>query len=113
MVGAPFQGWCPASEVNDGGCPGKPDHLNPWTLLGDIARTSVACIALALAFAGLARRPGSDLSLLGELHLAWLRLHHSRIHLRRRSGSGSADEAYFQRLSQLAEAEENESGGRS
>lgn len=86
---------------------------NPWTLLGDIARTSVACIALALAFAGLARRPGSDVSLLGELHLAWLRLRHSRIHLRRRSGSGSADEAYFQRLSQLAEAEENESGGRS
>jgi hypothetical protein len=26
-VGAPFQGRCPASEVNDGGCPGKPDHL--------------------------------------------------------------------------------------
>jgi hypothetical protein len=28
MVGAPFQGWCPASEVNDGGCPGKPDQLS-------------------------------------------------------------------------------------
>jgi hypothetical protein len=28
MVGAPFQGWCPASEVNDGGCPEKSDHLN-------------------------------------------------------------------------------------
>jgi len=26
-VGAPFQGWCPASAVDDGGCPGKPDHL--------------------------------------------------------------------------------------
>ena len=25
--GSPFQGWCPASEANDGGCPGKPDHL--------------------------------------------------------------------------------------
>ncbi len=26
-VGAPGQGRCPASEVNDGGCPEKPDHL--------------------------------------------------------------------------------------
>jgi hypothetical protein len=25
--GSPFQGRCPASEVNDGGCPEKPDHL--------------------------------------------------------------------------------------
>jgi hypothetical protein len=27
--GSPFQGRCPASEVNDGGCPEKPDHLIP------------------------------------------------------------------------------------
>jgi hypothetical protein len=26
-VGAPDQGRYPASEVNDRGCPGKPDHL--------------------------------------------------------------------------------------
>ncbi len=26
--GSPFQGWCPASEVNDKGCPGEPDHLS-------------------------------------------------------------------------------------
>ena len=25
--GSHIQGWCPASEVNDGGCPEKPDHL--------------------------------------------------------------------------------------
>jgi len=25
--GSPFQGRYPASEVNDGACPGKPDHL--------------------------------------------------------------------------------------
>jgi hypothetical protein len=30
MMGAPFQGRCPASKVNDGGCPGKPDHLTPF-----------------------------------------------------------------------------------
>ncbi len=27
-MGAPFQGWCPASEVNDGGCPEKSVHLS-------------------------------------------------------------------------------------
>jgi hypothetical protein len=27
--GSPFQGQYPASEVNDGGCPEKPDHLTP------------------------------------------------------------------------------------
>jgi hypothetical protein len=26
-VGGPFQGQCPASDVNDGSCPEKPDHL--------------------------------------------------------------------------------------
>ncbi|MCP9886322.1 transposase, partial [Synechococcus sp. ATX 2A4] len=26
-MGAPFQGRCPASQVNDGPCPEKPDHL--------------------------------------------------------------------------------------
>jgi hypothetical protein len=31
--GSPFQGWCPASEVNDRGCPGKPDHLNSYTTI--------------------------------------------------------------------------------
>jgi len=33
MLGTPFQGWCPASEVNDGGCPGKPDHLREWLVV--------------------------------------------------------------------------------
>jgi len=28
----PFQGRCPASEVNDGGCPEKPDHLSQQRL---------------------------------------------------------------------------------
>jgi hypothetical protein len=36
--GSPFQGRCPASEVNDGGCPEKPDHLNRLRFLrADIA----------------------------------------------------------------------------
>ena len=37
---------------------------SPWALLGEIARTSVACLALAVAYVGLAWRPGRELSLL-------------------------------------------------
>ena len=44
---------------------------SPWALVGDIVRTSVACLALAAGFAGLARAPGSELSLLEELQLSW------------------------------------------
>ena len=29
--GSPFQGRYPASEVNDGTCPEKPDHLKEYT----------------------------------------------------------------------------------
>ncbi len=46
---------------------------SPWAPLGDIARTSVVCIAQAIGFAGLARRPGRELSLLEELQLGWER----------------------------------------
>ena len=40
---------------------------NPWVLLPDIARSSVASLALAFGFAGLAQRPGSEVSWLAEL----------------------------------------------
>ena len=42
-------------------------QANPWMLLPTIARNSVACLALAVGFAGLAQRPGSESSLLAEL----------------------------------------------
>ena len=41
-MGAPFQGRYPASEVNDGTCPEKPDQLTveldlpPWTVARDV-----------------------------------------------------------------------------
>ena len=41
-MGAPFQGRCPASEVNDGGCPGKPDHLSSACSGGCLADVTVA-----------------------------------------------------------------------
>jgi hypothetical protein len=31
--GRPLQGLCPASEVNDAGCPEKPDHLIPDSVI--------------------------------------------------------------------------------
>jgi len=39
ICGSPFQGRCPASEVNDGGCPEKPDHLT-----GEDQELSYACL---------------------------------------------------------------------
>ncbi len=57
---------------------------SPLTLLGDIGRTTAASLALALGFAGLARRPGSKQSLLAELQLGWQRLRHHSLSLRRR-----------------------------
>mgnify|MGYP003338911311 CR=1 FL=1 len=41
--------------------------VNPLILLPEILRSGVACVALAIGFAGLARRPQSDLSFLSEL----------------------------------------------
>lgn len=70
---------------------------SPWTLLGDIARTSVACLALAIGFAGLARRPGRDLSLLEELQSAGFHLRRSQA---RRSDRASSHEDYLRQISE-------------
>jgi hypothetical protein len=40
---------------------------NPWALLPEVLRSGVACIALFVGFAGLARRPQAEMSFLGEL----------------------------------------------
>lgn len=80
---------------------------SPWALLGDIVRTSVACLALAAGFAGLARRPGSNLSLLAELQMRWEHLRYRRGVLRGRSGRTSADADY---LRQIGGAEDGDDG---
>jgi hypothetical protein len=80
---------------------------SPWALLGDIVRTSVACLALAAGFAGLARRPGSNLSLLAELQMRWEHLRYRRGVLRGRSGRTSADADY---LRQIVGAEDGDDG---
>ena len=81
---------------------------SPWALVGDIVRTSVACLALAAGFAGLARRPGSNLSLLAELQMRWDHLRYRRSSQRRGAGSGGADADFFRQLSEEAEAEDEQ-----
>lgn len=85
---------------------------SPWALLGDIIRTSVACLALAAGFAGLARAPGSELSLLEALQMSWDLLRYRRATQRRGAGPGRADSDYFRQLREEAEAEEAEAGGK-
>lgn len=70
---------------------------SPWTLLGDIVRTSVACLALAFGFAGLARRPGRELSLLAELQGACFRLRRSKA---RRVDRGNSHDDYLRQISE-------------
>ena len=81
---------------------------SPWVLVGDIVRTSVACLALAAGFAGLARSPGSELSLLEELQVSWDHLRYRKANLRRGSGPGGADADFFRQLSEQAEAEDEQ-----
>ncbi len=62
---------------------------DPLRLLPELARNALASFAMALGFAALARRPGSDLSLLQELQSRMRRSKQGRPG--RRSGSTDAD----------------------
>ena len=75
--------------------------------MGAIVRTSVACLALAAGFAGLARSPGNELSLLEELQMRWKHLRYGRSAMRGRSGRTSAD---ADDLRQIGGAEDGEDG---
>ena len=67
----------------------------PLLLLPELLRKAIASLALALGFAALARRPGSNLSLLQELQCRMRRSKQGRS--ARRSGTTDAD--YLQQLS--------------
>ena len=58
----------------------------------------MACLALAVGYAGLAWRPGSGVSLLIELQLGWERLRNRRGVLRGRSGRAYADAHYLRQI---------------
>jgi hypothetical protein len=85
---------------------------NPWSLLPELLRNAFASLALAIGFAGLARRGRSGLSLLAELQLGWQGLCYRKASQRRGAGPGGADPDYFRQLSEQAEAEEAEAGGK-
>jgi hypothetical protein len=69
---------------------------SPWLLLPDLLRQAVACLALAIGFAALARRPGQSISLLQE----WQFRRRQRSEQRtRRRGSAGDDAEYVRQLS--------------
>ena len=47
--GSPFQGRCPASEVNDRGCPEKPDHLRSDSISTDESMVDIDADAVLKA----------------------------------------------------------------
>jgi hypothetical protein len=72
---------------------------NPWRLLPELLRNGIACLALALGFAALAVRPGSEPSLLQEWQKGWSGLLKSLRQRRASSGSGStSNEEYFRQI---------------
>ncbi|MCX5946801.1 MAG: hypothetical protein NTY67_00940 [Cyanobacteria bacterium] len=73
---------------------------DPWRLLPELLRNGIACLALALGFAALAVRPGSEVSLLQEWQGGW-GYWQWRLNQRRVSRRGvTSDEDYLRQLSQ-------------
>jgi hypothetical protein len=72
---------------------------DPWRLLPELVRNGIACLALALGFATLAVRPGSELSLLQEWQKGWSGLRRNLRKGRGSRGSGSSSNAeYFRQI---------------
>ena len=72
---------------------------DPWRLLPELLRNGIACLALALGFAALAVRPGSEDSLLQEWQEGW---GYWQWRLQQRQDSrrdGTSDEEYLRQLS--------------
>ena len=72
---------------------------DPWRLLPELARNGIACLALALGFAALAVRPGSDDSLLQECQEGWAWWQWRREQRRAERREGTSDEEYIRQLS--------------
>ena len=72
---------------------------NPWRLLPELLRNGIACLALALGFAALVVRPGSERSLLQEWQKGWGWWQRRREHRRAARRGGTSDEEYIRQLS--------------
>ena len=72
---------------------------NPWRLLPELLRNGIACLALALGFAALAVRPGSDDSLLQECQGGWGWWQWRREQRRASRREGTSEEEYIRQLS--------------
>ena len=83
--------------------------VNPWTLLPDLLRNVIACLALAIGFAALAVRPGAELSLLQEWQAGVQRFRWRRA----ARGTQTSDQQYIRQLTEQAEPEDAEASGRS
>ena len=72
---------------------------DPWRLLPELLRNSIACLALALGFASLAVRPGSPRTLLQEWQKGWSNLLKRLRHRRTSRDSGPSSNAeYFRQI---------------
>jgi hypothetical protein len=67
---------------------------NPWRLLPELLRNRIDCLALALGFAALAERPGSEVSLLLEWQGGW-GWWKRRLRQRRAARRGGASEVEY------------------
>jgi hypothetical protein len=72
---------------------------DPWRLLPDLFRNAFACLALAIGFAALAVRPGSEISLLQEWQGIWLRSRLQQVDRKRQSGKNRDNLAYLSQIS--------------
>jgi len=72
---------------------------DPWRLLPELLRNGIACLALALGFAALAVRPGSDDSLLQECQEGWGWWQWRREQRRGSRQGCTSDEEYIRQLS--------------
>ena len=71
----------------------------PLLLLPELLRNGIACLALALGFAALAVRPGSDDSLLQECQEGWGWWQRRRERRRAARRGGTSDEKSIRQLS--------------
>lgn len=85
---------------------------NPLSLLPELLRNAFASLALAIGFAGLARRGRSGLSLLAELQFGWERLRFRTLNRRRQQSRATADQEYLRQIGGPVAGGEEPAAGR-